>query len=72
MQNAIPQYPALTADEALLEEVRMLILGGLFFLDEIDRDDLPIADRIGMVQDHLYEGDPDARAAQPTQLASQP
>lgn len=55
MQTAIHSTPpALTYEEALLEEIRLLILGGLFFLDSIDPDDLPIADRIGAVQDHLY------------------
>lgn len=64
MQTANHSVPStIVEDEALLEEIRLLILGGLFFLDAIDPDDLPIADRIGMVQDHLYR-DPHARTSE--------
>lgn len=51
MHLARPRTPAtdlppLTQDERMLEEVRLLILGGILVAEHFDRDDLPIADRI--------------------------
>lgn len=47
--------PHLTPEEALLEDVRMLILGGILFVEDFDQDDLPIAARIAAANEHAGE-----------------
>lgn len=43
----------LTPEEVLLEDVRLMILGGILLTESFDRDDLPIADRIAAANEHL-------------------
>jgi hypothetical protein len=42
----------LSREEAMLEQVRLLILGGILIDEHFDRDDLPIADRIAAANEH--------------------
>lgn len=44
--HAYQTQPQLTTEEALLEDIRTMILGGVIFVDEFEQDDLPIAARI--------------------------
>lgn len=71
MKTAYPIPVQLTPAEALLEDLRLLILGGILFADEFDQDDLPIAARIAAANDYVgddeqafdageYPGDPEA------------
>lgn len=56
MKHAYPLPPHLTPEEALLEDIRMLILGGILFAEDFDRDDLPVADRIAAANDVAQQG----------------
>lgn len=72
MNTAYPIPALLTPAEAMLEDLRMLILGGILFAEDFEQDDLPIAARIAAANDHAgedeqsvhdrqYPGDPEAR-----------
>lgn len=51
--TAYPLPQLLTPAEALLEDIRMLILGGILFAEDFDQDDLPIAARIAAANDSM-------------------
>lgn len=51
MQTAIDVPTHLTHEEALLEDIRMLILGGILVSEDFEQDDLPIAARISAAND---------------------
>jgi hypothetical protein len=46
MSTAVSINDDLEFELRALEDVRLLVLGGICVLDDFDRDDLPIADRI--------------------------
>lgn len=48
-------HHCMTAEEALLEEARQMILGGIMF-EAFDGDDLPIAARIAAANEAVYGG----------------
>lgn len=50
MRNVKNETRTMTADEMKLEDMRLLILGGITVVADFDADDLPIAGRIGAVQ----------------------
>lgn len=50
-EHAYPIPIGMTADEALLEDIRMLIMGGILVAAPFDRDDIPLADRIAAAND---------------------
>lgn len=60
MQTAFALPLHLTPEEALLEHLRMLILGGILVADDFDGDDLPIAARVAAANDHV-EADIESR-----------
>lgn len=47
--HAVPCH--LTHEEAILEYIRALILGGIIVADDFDQDDLPIAARVAAAND---------------------
>jgi hypothetical protein len=51
MNTAIDLTTQLTPEEALLEDLRMLIMGGILVSEDFDQDDLPIAARIAAAND---------------------
>jgi len=51
--HAYPTPPQLTYAEALLEDIRMLILGGILVAEDFEGDDLPIAARIAAANDQV-------------------
>ena len=53
LQTAYPIPIHLTPAEALLEDFRMLILGGILVAEDFDQDDLPIAARIAAANDQV-------------------
>lgn len=56
MQTAYEVPAELTPEEALLEDIRTLILGGVIVADEFDQDDLPLPARIAAANDVFLHG----------------